>query len=365
MRVLPLYGELGAAAQDAALGAAPAGRRKIVLATSIAETSLTIEGIRVVVDSGLRRYAKFDPADGHEPARDREGLAGRSRSAARPSRPTERGCLLPAVVRGRAGVARARRPPPEILHADLAPLALELSCWGAVEASRACAGSTRRPPRPLAQARDLLRLLEAIDAAVSHHAARPRARGDRARTRGSRTCSSRARELGVPRLACDLAAILSERDVLRAAPGSRDVDLRLRVSALRGNVRSLPPGLERRLARSAAGRANLGELAARIRRRRGRTRPIRTTSPACSSRWPIRIASPARATPTGDTCSRMVGARASPSPRHSPSPSSSWRRNSTAREREARIFLAAPVQLDDLERHFAAQIYRAHRDRVG
>ncbi len=64
VRVLPLYGELEGAAQDAALSPAPAGQRKIVLATSIAETSLTIEGVRVVVDSGLRRYAEFDPATG-------------------------------------------------------------------------------------------------------------------------------------------------------------------------------------------------------------------------------------------------------------------------------------------------------------
>src|SRR6202034_4123576 len=64
VHVLPLYGELEAAAQDAALSPAPTGQRKIVLATSIAETSLTIEGVRVVVDSGLRRYAEFDPATG-------------------------------------------------------------------------------------------------------------------------------------------------------------------------------------------------------------------------------------------------------------------------------------------------------------
>ena len=64
VRVLPLYGELAGDAQDAALGPMPEGQRKIVLATTIAETSLTIEGIRVVVDSGVRRYAQFDPATG-------------------------------------------------------------------------------------------------------------------------------------------------------------------------------------------------------------------------------------------------------------------------------------------------------------
>ena len=64
VRVMPLYGELEGADQDAALAPSAPGQRKVVLATSIAETSLTIEGIRVVVDSGMRRYAEFDPATG-------------------------------------------------------------------------------------------------------------------------------------------------------------------------------------------------------------------------------------------------------------------------------------------------------------
>ena len=87
VHVLPLYGELDGAAQDAALAPARAGTRKIVLATSIAETSLTIEGIRVVVDSGLRRYAEFDPDDRHEPLDDRQGIAGGRRPAPRARRP--------------------------------------------------------------------------------------------------------------------------------------------------------------------------------------------------------------------------------------------------------------------------------------
>src|SRR5258706_81087 len=130
VRVLPLYGELEGAAQDAALLPAPKGQRKIVLATSIAETSLTIEGIRVVVDSGLRRYAEFDPASGmsrlvttkvsQAAADQRRGRAGRLSA----------GHCYRLWSEGTQG-SLAAQTAPEVLHADLAPLALELSCWGA------------------------------------------------------------------------------------------------------------------------------------------------------------------------------------------------------------------------------------------
>ena len=106
MCVLPLYGELDAAAQDAALRPSPAGRRKIVLATSIAETSLTIEGVRVVVDAGLRRYAQFDPATGMsrlETGKVSQAAADQRRGRAGRLAP---GRVLPLVVRGRAGDAR-------------------------------------------------------------------------------------------------------------------------------------------------------------------------------------------------------------------------------------------------------------------
>jgi ATP-dependent helicase HrpB len=89
VRVLPLYGELTGAAQDAALAPAKPGERKIVLATTIAETSLTIEGIRVVVDSGLRRYAEFDPATGM--SRLKTGKVSQAAADQRRGRPWGRG----------------------------------------------------------------------------------------------------------------------------------------------------------------------------------------------------------------------------------------------------------------------------------
>src|SRR6202043_2615583 len=123
VRVLPLYGELAGAAQDAALAPAAPGQRKIVLATTIAETSLTIEGIRVVVDAGLRRYAEFDPATGmshlvtakvsQAAADQRRGRAGRLSS----------GVCYRLWSQG-TQASLAPHTAPEITHADLAPLAL-------------------------------------------------------------------------------------------------------------------------------------------------------------------------------------------------------------------------------------------------
>jgi ATP-dependent helicase HrpB len=237
--VLPLYGELDVAAQDAAIRPSPAGRRKIVLSTSIAETSLTIEGVRVVVDSGLRRYAKFDPATGmsrleteklsQAAADQRRGRAGRLSTGAC-YRLWSEGVQATLVA----------QTPPEILHADLAPLALELACWGATDPAR-LRWLDPPPPAPLAQARDLLRLLGAIDAAgrVTPHGRSLAAMGAHPRLAHMLI---EGRDMQAPRLASEIAAILGERDVLRAAPGSRDADLRLRVSALRG-ARALPGGL--------------------------------------------------------------------------------------------------------------------------
>src|SRR5271156_630597 len=220
VQVLPLYGELEGAAQDAALSPAPAGQRKIVLATSIAETSLTIEGVRVVVDTGLRRYAEFDPATGmshlvttkvsQAAADQRRGRAGRLSS----------GHCYRLWSEG-TQASLAPQTAPEILHADLAPLALELSCWGAVDAAR-LSWLDPPPAAPLAQARDLLRQLEAVDSAgrVTPHGRMLAKLGLHPRLAHMLV---KARDHGAPRLACDLAAILGERDILRAAVGARDV----------------------------------------------------------------------------------------------------------------------------------------------
>jgi ATP-dependent helicase HrpB len=238
--VLPLYGDLGGAEQDAALAPARSGQRKIVLATSIAETSLTIEGVQIVVDSGLRRTSEFDPATGMS-----QLVTRKVSQASADQRRGRAGRLGPGVCyrlwSESSHAALAAQTPAEILHADLAPLALELGCWGAVQAA-SLAWLDEPPEAPLAQARALLRRLDALD------------RDDRITAHGRRLAGIgahprlgnmliRARALGAARLACDLAAVLSERDVLRAEYGARDADLALRVTALREPATLLSSGL--------------------------------------------------------------------------------------------------------------------------
>ncbi|MEO8061222.1 MAG: ATP-dependent helicase HrpB [Pseudomonadota bacterium] len=235
--VTPLYGELAAGDQDAALKPARPGRRKIVLATNIAETSLTIDGVRVVIDAGLERRSLFDPSSGmnrlevqrisRASAEQRAGRAGR----------TAPGACYRLWGEG-AERSLAAYAPPEICVADLGPLALDLAVWGTE------AGALRwldaPPAATLASARDLLRRLGALDdtgkvtahgRAMQEFPAHPRLAH----------MLLKAGELGAAPLAAELAALLSDRDLLRAGggPRERDSDVRTRLDALRrggGNV---------------------------------------------------------------------------------------------------------------------------------
>ncbi|WP_136617448.1 MULTISPECIES: ATP-dependent helicase HrpB [Mesorhizobium] len=161
--IVPLYGMLDGKAQDAAIKPAPAGRRKVVLATSIAETSITIDGVRVVIDSGLSRLPRYEPASGltrletvrvsKASADQRAGRAGRTQAgiAIRLWR-AEQTAALPAFT------------PPEILEADLSGLLLDCAAFGV--ADPAGLAFLDPPPAPaLNEARALLRALDAIDEA--------------------------------------------------------------------------------------------------------------------------------------------------------------------------------------------------------
>ena len=352
VHVLPLYGELEGAAQDAALAAAPAGQRKIVLATSIAETSLTIEGVRVVVDAGLRRYAEFDPATGmshlittkvsQAAADQRRGRAGRL-SAGHCYRLWSEGTQA----------SLAPQTAPEILHADLAPLALELSCWGAVDTA-ALAWLDPPPPAPLAQARDLLLRLEAIDSAkrVTPHGRILAKLGLHPRLAHMLV---KARAWDAPRLGSDLAAILGERDILRAAVGARDADLRLRVAVLRGDARDVPPGV------SVDARAKAQAARSSAQWQRGFTRgtaetadPDEWTGVLLACAYPDRIGR-ARGEPGRYLLANGRGARFG-EPQALAKSEFIVAAELDGAEREARIFLAAPLRLADIERHFSAQI---------
>lgn len=228
--VAPLFGNLPLDAQDRAVAPSPAGSRKIVLATSIAETSLTIEGVRVVVDSGLMRVPRFSPRSAmtrletirvtRASADQRRGRAGRVAPGV---------CYRLWSEQEEQQLAPFHRP--EILEADLAPLALELA-----EAGVSDPGELRwldpPPPGALAQARELLIQLGALDGT-----GRITAHG---RTMATLPLHPRlahmvvaGSSLGHARLACDLAALLADRDFFRFDPGGAvDADLSLRVDVL-------------------------------------------------------------------------------------------------------------------------------------
>jgi ATP-dependent helicase HrpB len=226
--VRPLYGDLDSAAQDSAIRPDPGGRRRVVLATSIAESSLTIEGVSLVVDAGWSRLPRFDPNTGltrlttlrvsRAAAEQRRGRAGR---------------LGPGVCYRLWPEALTLNPHggAEILQADLAPLLLELALWGVDEPSE-LNWLDAPPAGAVAQARELLQRLEALDpkgritplgrrmAALPLH---PRLAHMLLRAGGS----------GVLSRAADLAALLSERDIFRRGrDGLRSHDLEQRLAAL-------------------------------------------------------------------------------------------------------------------------------------
>jgi ATP-dependent helicase HrpB len=365
VRVMPLYGELEGAEQDAALAPSAAGERKIVLATSIAETSLTIEGIRVVVDSGMRRYSEFDPTTGMSRL-----VTGKVSQAAADQR------------RGRAGrlsagdcyrlwsegthASLSPQTPPEILHADLAPLALELACWGAADAG-GLAWLDPPPAAPLAQARELLQQLEAIDAAgrITAHGRILEKLGMHPRLAHMRI---KAQELGAERLACDLAAILSERDILRASAGARDADVRLRVAVLRGDQRDLPAGVAvDARARSQAQRTSSNWQRDLARDSRDSADPHHATGILLAWAYPDRIAQ-SRGAGARYLLANGRGAQFAEAQALAKSEFIVAAELDGA-EREARIFLAAPISLDDLSAHFGASIRESAEirwdDRIG
>ena len=352
VRVLPLYGDLEAAAQDAALAPAATGHRKIVLATSIAETSLTIEGVRIVVDSGLRRYSQFDPSTGMsrlETGKVSQAAADQRRGRA--GRLSQGDCYRLWSEGSHASLSA--QTPPEIMHADLAPLALDLACWGAVDAN-SLAWLDPPPPAPLAQARDLLMRLEAIDSRgrVTPHGRALHRMGMHPRLAHMLV---KSRELGAARLACDLAAILSERDILRSSPTSRDADLRLRVAVLRGDERDLPSGLSvDARAKSQALRSSnqwQRDLAQGV---RDKADPHRDTGILLAWAYPDRIAR-ARGDGGRYLMSNGSGARFG-EPQALTKSEFIVAAELDGADREARIFLAAPVEIADLEKYFAAQI---------
>lgn len=351
MILAPLHGDLASDRQDLAIAPAPAGQRKVVLATSIAETSLTIDGVRVVVDCGLSRAPRFDPGSGmtrlvtqpvsRSGADQRRGRAGR---------------LGPGVCYRLWSEAEDRalaaRPVPEILVADLAPLALDLARWGVADPS-SLAWIDPPPEAHLAAAREMLTRLGALDSSgriTAHGKAMARL------PLHPRLAHMilKARGIGLAGLACDLAALLEERDLLR---GGRDADLRLRLQVLRGRQAPDPrhgPTVDR-------GVLSRVRQAARDGRRRLGLRGDEQAGGDGDAGLLLAFAYPdriARRRPGGEPRYTLANGQGAAFSDPEPLASESWLTLAEldGDRREARIFLAAPITLAEIDTHFVDEI---------
>lgn len=226
----PLHGELDLASQRAAIEPAPAGKRKVVLATNIAETSLTIDGVRVVIDAGMARVPRFDPVSGmtrldtqrisRAAATQRAGRAGRLESGV---------CYrLWSEAQHDQLVAYDAA---EILQADLSGLALQLSRWGVKPEELAWLDVP--PSASFAQACDLLSRLGALDerGVITAHG---QAMAELPTHPRIAHLLLRGQALGLANLACDIAALLGEKDILRGS----GADLHDRIAAMRNELSS-------------------------------------------------------------------------------------------------------------------------------
>lgn len=229
IQLCPLYGELSKKEQDRAILPDPAGQRRVILATSIAETSLTIEGIHCVVDSGWAKRPQFDPGSGlSRLATVRVSRAAARQRAGRAGRLGPGYCLRLWTIREHHSLPSFH--PPEITAIDLAPLVLELALWGISDPEELL---WLDPPRstPYKKARELLFSLQAIN------------RSGRITDTGRRIAALpihprlghmlvMADKTGQTALACDIAALLSERDILRRDGPAITADMHLRLRLL-------------------------------------------------------------------------------------------------------------------------------------
>ena len=235
IQIAPLHGELPQDMQDMAIRPAAPGTRKIVLATSIAETSLTIEGVRVVIDGGWLRIPLFDPRSGltrletirvtRDSAEQRRGRAGRLEPGI---------CYRLWTEKEQASLTVHR--PPEILEADLAPLMLDLAQWGA-QGPEEFSWLTPPPSGTIAQAKDLLIQLGAFstNGRLTDHG---RHMAELPLHPRLAHMLIRGTPLRLADQACEVAALLSERDILHGPSVERNVDVRVRLDVLHGEYDS-------------------------------------------------------------------------------------------------------------------------------
>ena len=245
--VLPLHGELPPAEQDRALNPAPDGQRKVVLATSIAETSLTVPGVRIVVDGGYRRAPRLDAASGlSRLVTLRIGKAAAEQRAGRAGRTAPGVAIRLWTEALHRGLPQADRP--EILEAELSGLALDCAAWGAEPSALAFLDAP--PAGTMAAARGLLRDLDALD-----EAGRITETGRRMARMGTHPRLARmmlaAEGNAEKALAAELAALLEERDPLRGREAPADIGLRLDLLA-GGDHAAADRGAVQRIRRAAS-----------------------------------------------------------------------------------------------------------------
>ena len=272
--VLPLHGELPPTEQDRALRSAEG--RRVVLATSIAETSLTVPGMRVVIDGGWRRAPRLDPASGlprlttlrisRAAAEQRAGRAGREAPGVATRLWTE------ALHRGLPLQDR-----PEMLEAELSGLALDCASWGADPASLSFPDAP--PAGALAAAQALLRELGLLgeDARLTDMGRRAARLGAHPRLSAMMLA---AETPGQAALAAAIAALLEERDPLRGVEAPAEIGLRL--AALEGDAAGADRGALSRIRRGAA--------QYRSRLRIGAVEPSGDPAPLIAAGFPDRIA---------------------------------------------------------------------------
>ncbi len=288
--VAPLYGAMAAGAQDLAIRPAKEGRRKVVLATSIAETSLTIEDVTVVIDCGLSRQPRFEPASGLTRLETvRASKASIDQRAGRAGR-TAPGTAI-RLWRKEQTASLQDHAPAEILAADLSHLALDLASWGVLDPAQL--SWLDAPPRPaLNEARQLLVSLEALD-----HSGHLTPHGEALRAlslppRIGHMLIEAARH-DCQNDAALLSVVLSERGL--GGPNS-DLDIRLaRVPREKGKRAHAAVSLANRLAKSA------GALV----EKKAETEPL-STGALLSLAWPDRIAQRTGQSPSGAVRFRLA-----------------------------------------------------------
>lgn len=348
VQVMPLHGNLPQEAQDRAISPSLPGKRKVVLSTSIAETSLTIEGTRIVIDSGWMRVPRFSPGTGLTRLETvRVSIASADQRRGRAGRIGPGICYRLWTEQEEAHFEKHGKP--EILQSDLAPLALELAVWGTSEPSDLL-WLDEPPQAAYRQSRELLHMFGALTAegAITGHGRLMAGIGTHPRLAHMMI---RAIALGAGAAACDTAALLNERDVFRRGAGIPEADLRLRLEAMqqvrRGSEAGASPlwaDLDLAACRRAIAEADLWRRTMQL------PESARPDSDCCgmllSLAYPDRIA--AR---RSDGRYLLSNGRGAILPAHQPISGADYLAAAELDDQgtESRIVLAAPVELRDLE----------------